>query len=114
MGFEQFRRDLTVTRETGDYVDGKWVGDAPVQVTIEASVQPANDKQRKNVPEGYDVDSVLELGTEDELFVAERGSKRKSDMVEIDGQQYDVIRLERWQNAIISHRWYVVALPDNE
>jgi hypothetical protein len=114
MGFEQFRGPLTVTRETGDYDNGYWVGDAPVQVEIQASVQPANDKQRKNVPEGYDVDSVLELGTEDELFVAERGDNRKSDTVEYGGQQYDVIRLERWQNQIIPHRWYVIALPDNE
>jgi hypothetical protein len=116
MGFEQFRRELTITSETGDYVNGYWQADAgqPTTSKITASVQPANDKQRKNLPEGFDVDSVLELGTESALYVAERGGKRLSDKVTIDGQLYDVIRLERWQNTIISHRWYIIALRDNE
>lgn len=114
MGFEQFRQTLTVTRATGAYSNGYWAENAPSTFEISASVQPANDRQRKNVPEGYDVDSVLELGTEDELNVATRGGTQKSDQVTIGGQQYDVVRLERWQNQIISHRWYLVALPDNE
>lgn len=114
MSFEQFRRSLTVTREAGSYVNGYWSTPGPTQVTITASVQPANDKQRDNVPEGYDVESVLELGTESLLVIAQAGKASKSDTVNIDGEEYTVIRLERWQNQIIPHYWYLVALPDTE
>lgn len=114
MSFEQFRGPLTVTRITGGYVNGYWVDNPPTPVSITGSVQPANDKQRDNVPEGYDVESVMELGTESLLVIAQAAKPNKSDKVEIFGEQYTVVRLERWQNQIIPHYWYLVALPDTE
>jgi hypothetical protein len=116
MGFEQFRQARDVYQQsTGTYPDGVWVADAPeTKVVVYGSVQPANDKVRKNPPEGYDVDSLLEFGTESELYVSERGGNRPSDQIDIDGQRYTVVRLERWQNTIIPHRWYLISLIDNE
>ncbi len=121
MSFEQFRQSRTVTQRPGSMSNGYWVAGAEVPVTITASVQPANDKQRKNVPEGFDVDSALEIGTDTQLYIAERNKSpdqgnnwRKSDLLTYEGQKYEVVRLERWQNAVIPHYWYIIALPDNE
>lgn len=121
MGFEQFRQARTVTQRPGSLANGYWTASAEVPVTIYASMQPANDKQRKNVPEGFDVESAMEMGTDTELYIAERNKGvdpgtnwRKSDVVTHEGQKYEVVRLERWQNQIIPHYWYIIALPDNE
>lgn len=116
MGFAQFRQTRNVYRQgDGSYVDGYWTETtAESTFTIEASMQPASDKIRKNPPEGYDVDALLEMGTESEMITAERGGTKKADQVEYEGQRYCVIRLERWQNTIIPHRWYVIGLIDNE
>jgi hypothetical protein len=116
MGFEQFRpeRDL-YQQPTGSYADGVWTtSGSETNVKVNASFQPANDKVRKNPPEGWDVDSLFEIGTDTQLYVAERGGNRQSDQIDIDGQRYEVIRLERWQNTIISHYWYLIGLIDNE
>lgn len=116
MSFEQFRQTLTVTPAPGSYVNGVWVNGSPTPREIEASVQPTTGEQRKNVPEGYDIDSSLALGTDaaNELVVAERGVvNAKSDQVTFEGKLYDVVSREPWTNQIIPHRWYVIALPDN-
>ena len=116
MSFEQFRQELTVTPSPGSFVNGYWAETSPTPYTITASVQPANGEQRKNVPEGYDIESALALGTDpaNELHVAKRGEvTKKSDQVTFENRLYDVVAREPWKNQVIPHRWYVIALPDN-
>jgi hypothetical protein len=109
-----FRKPLTVTRYTGaayNVANGEWSGGSSAQIAITASVQPANDKARENLPEGYDTSSVILLITDTELQPATSGGQQ-SDTVAIEGEDYHVTAVERWQNAVIPHYTATVALPD--
>lgn len=98
-----FRKSVPANRYTnGSYIQGVWQGDSPTPFTIQASVQPAPDKVRKNLPEGYDIDSAMQLFTDTELHVAQRGSQQ-SDTVTILGEEYHIVAIERWRNDVIPH-----------
>ena len=111
-----FRQPLTVTRyPVGSYSNGIWSEGASSQVSITGSVQPANDKQRKNVPEGYEVDSAIAIATDTELLAAKAettgGDARRSDEITLFGEVYQIVAVERWQNGVISHYWATAARP---
>lgn len=112
MVFPGFNQTLSVSRPTGSHVDGYWVAGSPSTISIEASVQPADAKARKNVPEGFDVDSAYMLGTLTLLRAAERGGM-PSDQVTLGSDVYEVVNVKPWQNDVINHYWVTVALPDN-
>jgi hypothetical protein len=117
MAFPQFSRSITVKRPpAGDYVRGVWSEGADTELTFETPVQPASDKERKALPDGYDVDSVVELSVDTTTLpqIAQRGLNKNSDKLEIEGQEYDIIKLERWTNGVIPHYWIVAALKNNE
>ena len=113
-----FRQALVVTRPpVGAYnaATGEWEEGSPSTVNITGSVQPANDKQRKNVPEGYEVESAIAIATDTELLPAKAettpGTARKSDTIALFGETYDIVAIERWQNGVISHYWATAARP---
>lgn len=106
-----FRKPLVVTRKSGaDYVNGFWVGGTDSEITIQASRQPTSGDVRKNLPEGYDIDSAFDLFTSTELHPAKSGGQQ-SDTMTILGDEFHVVRVEKWQNGVISHYRCTVARP---
>lgn len=109
-----WRKPLMRRARTGDYVGGYWVDDAPdVDTTIEGSVQPANGRERSNVPQGYDSTSAHLLITDTELNTADAEGNRRPDQIQFRSEWYTVVRREPWQNDVINHYAYIIALPDN-
>jgi hypothetical protein len=109
-----FRKPLTRRSRTGGYTGGYWVDDAPpVDTTIEGSVQPAPGRVRDNIPEGYDSTSAQLLITDALLVTAEAGGNQRPDQIEYNSEFYVVLRRERWQNDVLNHYEYTIALPDN-
>lgn len=108
-----FRKPLTRTqRSGGDYSRGKWAGESETTSTIYGSIQPATGRQRSNVPEGYDSTSALECITDTELTIAEAEGQR-GDVITWNGDEYEVVGREPWQNDVLNHYAYILALPDN-
>ena len=109
-----FRRALNVkSRSGGDYSNyGVWGGESETASTIMASVQPTTGRERNNIPEGYHPTSSFLLITDSELNIAEEEGQR-GDIVEYNGEWYTVVVRERWQNDVINHYAYIIALPDS-
>jgi len=106
-----FRKPYTITRYSdGAFIQGYWQGDDPTSIAITASVQPATGPDRKNLPEGFDIDSVHILFTDTELHVAKPG-EQQSDTITLFGDEYTVTKVEPWQNDVISHYRVTVARP---
>jgi hypothetical protein len=105
-----FRQSLTAERQTGGYINGKWVIGTPTQVAFTASVQPANAKELQNLPEGRRTKSAFMLYTDTELLTSEDGATpKKADRITIAGDVFEVMTVERWQNQVIPHYSALVA-----
>ena len=109
-----FGGPLTRRARAGAYdaADGYWKDEAPVDTTIDGSVQPTTGRQRSNLPDGYNSTSALLIITDTLMTTADQAGTRP-DQVKYNSEWYVVITREPWQNDILNHYAYVVALPDN-
>lgn len=108
-----FRKSLAVRRRAaGDYseVTGLFeISDVDSTFIIEASIQPTSGSDMKLLPENRREEEILKLYTDTELFGAIKGSPGNADIVEINGQDYEVVKTFPWQNNVINNYKIFVA-----
>ncbi len=96
---------VTVTRPPTDFenVGGEIrpVG-ANTIFEVSASVHPASGNDLQSLPESRRQSSGYKLFTNTKLQTAKSGI-RNADQVELYGDRYEVVRVEPWQNNVISH-----------
>lgn len=84
----------TVSRPaTGSYVDGRWQAGAPSTFDITASIQPARGRELAILGEGQHGPEIRVCYTTSDL----RATPGGCDVVTIDGERWNVVRVERWQ-----------------
>ena len=105
-----FREALTCQRSQG----GTWnrgfydPGDSD-EFTIYASVQPISGKELRILPEGRRETATYTLYTDTKMN--EQGSAQLPDVVTIDGEIYEVIKVFPWQNTALAHYKVIVGKP---
>lgn len=96
MAFVEFNQTVTgVRRAAGTYVNGVFVPGAETPLSIESSVQPASEIELRLLPEARREDGAYSLRSESEI--------RNGDIFTLFGDEYEVLRLQVWQNGIIPH-----------
>lgn len=91
----------TVTRTvTGTYTAGRYTDGATGTFDITASVQPVSGRDLQFVAEGEHGNEVKVVYTSTPLFT--RTPTTSPDKVAIDGETYEVFRVEKWQHFGIS------------
>jgi len=106
-----FRQSFVVRRRgTGSYnAQGRYVQDAPdTTFTIKASRQPLSGSDTNLLPEGKRETETYKLYTTTKLYGALQGNVN-SDIVIIDDEDYEVIKVEAWQNNVINHYKVIVS-----
>jgi len=92
-----------VTRKTisgATIVDGYRVAGTPTSSTIQASVQPLTPHEVEQLPEGRRNQKNFWLFTDTELNMK---TAENPDLVTIDGEDFEVMKVHPWQNGVISH-----------
>jgi hypothetical protein len=87
---------FTVTRPSGNYVQGRWVEGAAETLEILASVQPATPKELQRLPEGDRTKAVIAIWTTTELRTASSPPGAQADRVTYAGSTYEVQAVEAW------------------
>lgn len=92
---------LTVTRRAAAVLlRGRAVGDpSPATFPIVAGVQPASGRDLQRLPEERRSEATIVLYTKTELVVGDPGSS-EADLVEIDGEQWEVQHVEKWRSSV--------------
>jgi len=75
--------------------------ETPFQFT--SSVQPASGKEKLTLPEGVREKNVLRLYTSTLLKSVSEKNNTRADIITIDGDEFEVIRVLPWQNNVIPH-----------
>jgi hypothetical protein len=81
---------------SGSYVDGIFVPAVETTSSIEAFVQPMSGQDLLQLPEGHHADEVRLVMTATELRSLDQDSARAADIVEIDGVDWRVVEVARW------------------
>ncbi len=86
----------TVTRQSpSSYgADGRLVAATPSYFEIRASVQPVSGRDLQRLPEGLRTSEIIAVFTATELRT--QGPSQDPDLIEIDGDTYEVQKVERW------------------
>jgi len=108
--FAIFRKPVTIKRRSpGAYVNGFFEQGSETTLTIEASVQPAGDREVQLLPEGRRDAGAFRLFTDAVLQVAQEGTGKNNDVAMLEGAEYEIMAEMPWQNNLIPHRAYIAA-----
>ena len=114
--FDVFRKPLTVRRvPQGSYIDGAWVENgSEIVFTITASVQGVDAEILQTLPEGYRTKEAHILYTSAELKTSQL-NLRKPDVVEIDGDKFQVIKVTKKDNIknYPTNHYEVIVIKEN-
>ena len=96
---------LTVTRPdmAGTWQKGRYIESTKSTFEITASVQPLSPKEMEMLPEGRRNKESYRIYTDTELNPASQDSKINADIIEINGNNFEVLGCNRWQNGILNH-----------
>lgn len=99
------RKIIDVKRPSRNSIapDGTVVLGDPIDLTIRASIQPADKEQLEQNPYLRDFKQVYLLYSSEPLNVSNPESNEESDIVSIYGTEFEVISCEYWLNNIRSH-----------
>lgn len=108
--FGVFRKPVQIKRRApGAYVNGFFQQGAQTTITINASVQPAGERDVQLLPEGRRDAGAFRLFTDSVLQVAQEGTGKNNDVAMLAGAEYEIMAEMPWQNGIIPHRVYIAA-----
>ena len=93
--------DYVVTqRAKGSHLKGRAVAGATSTLTISASVQPANGRDLQRLPEERRSVETRVIYTRTELRVGAQDAAFESDLVAIDGKNWEVQNVQDWPAAV--------------
>jgi hypothetical protein len=96
-----FRKQLIrKTKAAGTIVNGVFVDGATTPTNIMASVQPLKPHEIEHLPEGRRDSQAYWLFTDTKLNTV---TSANPDLITIDNEDYEVNKIEPWQNNVLSH-----------
>lgn len=89
---------------------GKYEPDpSPLEITINASLQPVTGEELKQLPEGRRTDQTYKLYSSVQFKTLKEGIGQQPDYTIIDGFVFEVIMSQRWGNDVINHYKAIIA-----
>lgn len=92
------KRQCTVYRQTGAFIDGRWKkGGEEIAFRMRAIVQPAQPRDQRHLPEGSDAADAIVIHSKHEMNTVDEATQREADVVEVDGMgRYEVVSVADW------------------
>lgn len=96
-----FRKQIVrKTKATGTIIDGIFTEGATTPTNIMASIQPIKPHEVEQLPEGRRDSQSYWLFTDIALNMI---TSSNPNLVTIAGEDYEVFKVEPWQNGILNH-----------
>ena len=91
--FGDWLETITGTRESGEYVSGRWVGDTPTDLSFVGVVQNANPKDLEVLQDGDETRESLKIHTTFELQATDRTNRTSGDLITYNGLNWRVYNI---------------------
>jgi hypothetical protein len=99
-----FRRPQLFTRyAAGAYVAGRFQPGSPLEIQMNAGVQPLTGKKQITLPEGKRIEDSIIVYTNEEVFPAKESQGIAADRLAYRGAEYECISCEPWQSGVAPH-----------
>lgn len=101
-----FRQEIKVKRKRPGFYNNAGfyeVSGEDIEFNIKVSIQPISGSDLILLPENRREEELLKLYTDIELFGAIKGNSINCDIIQINGMDYEVVKVSRWQNNVIPH-----------
>ena len=96
--------DVVRTRPgVGSYAAGRFVGGAATTATIRASVQPMPTDEQQDLPEAARTRGVVKVFSVSAVQALDEATLREEDEVAWNGEQWRVVKVDRWQLGGLDH-----------
>jgi hypothetical protein len=82
-----------------DPATGKYVLGTTALITIQASVQPANERDLMTLPEGNRAEERIKVYSDIILFTDDEISQKQADVVQFQGKRYKVEKIRDYSNS---------------
>ena len=95
---------------------GQYVPGETVEIDIRGSLQPTNARELKIPEEGARLRQYWKFYSDEEIFTIRTASLGQADVVEIDGETYKVMSIEKWQGLGVDLPYFMTVLyrePEN-
>lgn len=106
-----------IRRGAGDYdANGFFKKTNPdTSFQIKASIHPVSGSETLLLPENRREKDLKKLITSTELFSVEKGEGTNNDLLIVEGKEYEVFKVKKWDNSIINHyEVYVSKITAND
>lgn len=104
-----FRKPINAYRQEGSRVKGRWTGTGETLIIINGSFQPVKGSELENTPElRRRKGAVYKIYTDPGTGLRTTKNTDQADQIEYNGQRYEVIMTQFWDNNVINHEKYFV------
>jgi len=101
---------ICVTRHTqGRIVGGKRKVSKKRPFHIEAGVQQINGRERELLPEGWRQSYIVKVYTDKRLYASDDAKNQQADLLEIDGERFEVVMQAPFKGLDLDHFRYFAA-----
>ena len=105
---------LTAQKRKNSYVNGKSVIENDGEpFTIRGSLQPDTGEKLQTLLEGRRASSIYKIYTNTYMNTVNQNNNTVSDVVFIDGYEYEVIDVAKWGNGLIGH-YKIICMREKE
>lgn len=103
--------EVTIKRfPPGEMVKGKWVKGEPININVEANVQPFQYKDLMMLPESDRTREWIKLYSKDEIRTAKEGADGwDADIILWEGYEYKVMKSHKYVMGVLDHTKAVAA-----
>ena len=101
---------VTQPTEGGEYVNGRYVPGEKRIVFNMASVQPLSGSEIQMLPEGRRNMEAINIFTELRMFVSDEKNNRKASLIEYDGKNYEVHKVDNWAIGTDIPHYEIIAI----
>lgn len=100
----------------GGYVDGRWVDETTTTTNLTADIQPMSGEEVESLNIGDRNLGKIKIYCDDVLNISDETTGQKGDIITWDanGENYEVISEQVYNNGLIEHIKYIGELRKND
>lgn len=93
-----FAQEFILIRQTGQFINGRWVNDPIKRIRMKGVIHPLSAKELMKVPEADRITGSIKIYSREPLYITTTSGNRISDKVLWKDQEWKIISINNWSD----------------